>query len=87
MVPDGKECASTMLGRVGPRSDTDMKNHLVVQAALHALAAEVTAVPYLLNEPGLAVVKWNDTPGRTLAEVHAAFDAAITKLEKEAIAQ
>jgi hypothetical protein len=34
-----------------------------------------------------ALIEWNDTPGRTLAEVHAAFDAAITKLESGASAE
>jgi hypothetical protein len=33
-------------------------------------------------EPGVSLISWNDRPGRTQAEVVAAFDAAIVKAQE-----
>ena len=37
----------------------------------------------LMPYTGKSLTNWNDAPKRTLAEVHAAFDAAITLAEAE----
>jgi hypothetical protein len=77
LVPDGKECAGTIIERL----QGNATERSTVDAAMDAVRTEM----------GIgsrnAIPDWNDTPGRTLAEMHAAFDAAIAKLESGASAE
>lgn len=50
------------------------------ESQLHVAGGECHALDLLLKDPCLDdVVVWNDTPGRTHAEVLAVFDAAIAR--------
>ena len=68
------DCVLTALGRAAMALDFDWSQWIAEKRLLARLAT---------GTPAGSVADWNDTPGRTLAEVHALYDAAIALVEQQ----
>jgi hypothetical protein len=69
-----------------PNGATDDEGRVCVVAAINSVRSysiiSATAITFIRkaidsNDKDLGIGRWNDTPGRTIEEVHAVFDRAI----------